>query len=712
MNEVFLKILNMSITASWLILAVLLARLLLVKAPKWTRCLLWGLVAVRLILPVSLQTAFSLIPSSETIPADIAVQPDPAIRSGITIVNQTVNPILRSSFTPAPSDSVNPLQVWIALAAAVWIAGVAAMLLYAFFSFLILKRRVRACVPIGGRARACDEVRSPFILGVFKPVIYVPSSLCEEALEHVLEHENAHLSRRDHWWKPLGYLLLSVYWFNPLCWLAYILLCRDIEMACDEKVVRAMDREKAAAYSQALLDCSRPRRSIAACPLAFGEVGVKQRIKGILNYKKPAFWIVVAAAVVAVGLAVFLMTDPFAKKDPAPETAPVTAEPETLAALREKFPEYFGLDTMKGLEVYVWQMAPEVTRCGLLSGTNREKTYEELIALKHATLEEMQAILSTYDVPDEMISVVGYQHLLSSYVPPDVGYLKEFREKLLEGRTLTVSLAGKAHLVRLGWTDGEAIARNALNADLPANDARLPVYRFDTASDARLAVASFAGASGFEEAIAAYGDDFYAENSLIAAYLCAPSGSFRYAVRDLTVRNGAFCMAVYQSNDPESYTDDMAAWLVLAEVSDRDLEGCTSFDARLVSRPAGTVEELFEIIMSSPSYSSVTGDYLNAHEKEHQALLASPESTLRYIFSQFLDEPEQNGLKGQLMIIILSEIEPDPSSEGYITTGTQEYFEQAWRQKALTLRKDHGDEWLRENHPAKYLLVTMLDERN
>ena len=310
MSTVFLKILNMSITASWLILAVVLVRLLLKKAPKWIPCLLWGLVAIRLICPISFGSVFSLIPSSETIPTNITVQREPAINSGITIVNDVINPVIAESFTPAPTDSVNPLQIIIPVAAIVWVSGIVIMLAYALISYIKLKKTVSVCVPVGERILSCDEVKAPFILGVFKPIIYVPSSMSGETLDLVIRHETAHLQRRDHWWKPFGYLLLAFYWFNPLCWIAYVLLCRDIEMACDEKVIRDMNKDEMAAYSQALLDCSFPRRRIAACPLAFGEVGVKERVKGVLNYKKPAFWIVVAAIAACIVIGVCFLTNP------------------------------------------------------------------------------------------------------------------------------------------------------------------------------------------------------------------------------------------------------------------------------------------------------------------------------------------------------------------------------------------------------------------
>ena len=309
MDALFIKILNMSITASWLIIAVMFARLLIRRAPKWISCLLWGFVMIRLICPFSFESSLSVIPSREVIPHDIAVSESPAISTGVPAINSTLNPIMES-LAPDAGNSVNPLQVWTAVGTWIWIAGIIAMLAYALVSYFKLKKQVAASVPLRDGVMACDEVKSPFILGVLRPVIYIPSGLAGDSLEYVLSHEEAHLRRKDHWWKPLGYLLLAVYWFNPLCWAAYILLSRDIEMACDEKVIRDMSREQTAGYSQALLNASCPVRGVRACPVAFGEVSVKQRIKGVLNYKKPAFWVIIVALILCVALGVTLLTDP------------------------------------------------------------------------------------------------------------------------------------------------------------------------------------------------------------------------------------------------------------------------------------------------------------------------------------------------------------------------------------------------------------------
>ena len=311
MSGIFLKLLNLSISASWLVLVVLALRLVLKRAPKWVNVLLWGMVALRLMLPFSIESALSLIPSAETVsPEVVQFDPAPTITSGVTIIDNAVNPALSESFAAAPLASVNPLYVWTYLAGWVWLIGLAAMLLYALVSYLRLRRRVSASIPLRENVYVCDDIASPFILGIVRPRIYLPSALDEAQRGSVLSHERAHLARRDHWWKPLGFALLAVYWFNPLLWLAYTLLCRDIELACDERVLRGMDAGQIKDYSSALLACSVPRRMLAACPLAFGEVGVGARVKNALRYKKPAFWVVAASVAVCVVVAVCFLTNP------------------------------------------------------------------------------------------------------------------------------------------------------------------------------------------------------------------------------------------------------------------------------------------------------------------------------------------------------------------------------------------------------------------
>ena len=351
MTDIFLGFLNRSLAAGILILAVVLVRLVFKKAPRWLLCALWALAAVRLVCPVSIESVLSLIPSAEPVQPEIIVSAQPAITSGIPAVDAIVNPPLAAAFTPSPAQSANPLQIWTFVAACVWLAGIAALLLYAAVSALRLRLRVRTAVRLEQSVYQSEFVPSPFILGVLRPRIYLPFGLEPDAQEMVLAHERAHLRRGDQLWKPLGYLILTAYWFNPLCWLAYILFCRDIEAACDEKVVRELGEGCKAAYSRALLACSAPKKLITACPLAFGETGVKSRIKSVLNYKKPAFWLMLAAVIVSAAVAVCFLTDPKredpAQNPPAAEEAAAQAPAQSIDASSAPEP---AIDEQAGLD--------------------------------------------------------------------------------------------------------------------------------------------------------------------------------------------------------------------------------------------------------------------------------------------------------------------------------------------------------------------------
>lgn len=315
MAEIFQKALNMSIAAGWLILAVIALRLLLRRAPKRFRLLLWAVVGLRLALPWSIESALSLIPSAQTLPEGIMLERAPVLDTGISALNGAINPGFTAAFTPELGVSANPLQVLLPIAAAFWMLGAAAMLLWALVSWLRLRKRVREAVRLEENVYEC-EIASPFVLGLFRPRICLPFSLENGERELVLAHERAHITAGDHIIKPLGWLLLAAHWYNPLVWLAYALFCRDIELACDERVVRGLSLSDRADYSQALLDLSRPRGGVRACPLAFGESSVKGRVKSVLSYKKPAFWLVLLAVVVCVGAAVCFLTDPKEEAEP------------------------------------------------------------------------------------------------------------------------------------------------------------------------------------------------------------------------------------------------------------------------------------------------------------------------------------------------------------------------------------------------------------
>ena len=521
MSELFLKIVNMSISASWVVIAVLTLRFCLKKAPKWVNVLLWGIVAARMVFPFSIESVLSLIPSAETISPTVMMEQTPSVQTGVPALNHVINPVISSSFTPAPGASANPLQIWIPVLTGIWLFGIAALFLYSAVSYWRLHRKVCEAVILRGNIYQSEKVCSPFVLGIIKPKIYLPYHMDSREMDHVIAHEQTHIRRKDHWWKPLGFLLLTIHWFNPLMWLSYILLCRDIELACDEKVIRKMSNEQRADYTQALVACSVDRRLITACPLAFGEIGVKERVKSVMNYKKPAFWIVLASVIVCAVIAVCFLTNPIGFQfdvsantivsanhfdmrnadDPvAIEMTPaqigelnsrlagvknckrsdkyagltpgyqISAQMQDgsyirisgyslsdntmvdieqsgkryavsdrefqeylsricaggdvsaafdLQPLRVQYPEYFDLDASAGLDVHVWQMAPDSYYFGLLPHTAspRDSTAQELLALRGASSEQMRYILAAYALDPDDIHVIPWQNPISSYIP-------------------------------------------------------------------------------------------------------------------------------------------------------------------------------------------------------------------------------------------------------------------------------------------------------
>lgn len=322
MADIFLKVINMSISACWIVLAIVLLRIILKKAPKWINCLLWGIAGLRLVMPFSLESIFSLIPSAEFIPQELVHSHSSVDVKGTEILNYVGNnpvsvelgisdgSLVFNEITAPDCPSINPLLISTYIASIVWIVGIIALLVYTLVNFLRLKQKIGTAVLFCDNIYQGEAVVSPFVLGIIKPKIYLPFNMGEQEMEYVIAHEQAHLRRKDHLWKPLGFLILTLHWFNPMVWLGYILLCRDIELACDEKVVKELNNEQRADYSQALLSCSVNRRMVAACPVAFGEVGVKNRVKSVLNYKKPAFWVIAVAIVLCIVLAFGFLTNP------------------------------------------------------------------------------------------------------------------------------------------------------------------------------------------------------------------------------------------------------------------------------------------------------------------------------------------------------------------------------------------------------------------
>lgn len=403
MKGLFFQILDMSVSATWLALAVILLRLVLKKAPKYLHCILWAMVALRLICPSLPESQASLIPDSQPVSSVVFGQ------SQSTSVITPVQPPADLPQTTVPQASESNVIPWEEILGIVWVAGMAVMAAYGLGSYLLLRRKVAPSVEQGG-AWLCDNVASPFILGILRPRIYLPSNLADDCRESVLAHERAHLCRKDHWWKPLGFVLLAIHWFNPVMWLAYILLCRDIEAACDERVIKGMDLQARKQYSEALLSCAATRQYVAACPLAFGEQGVKGRIRSVLTYKKPTIWIILAALVASIVLVVCFLTNPLHDLKLKAPSGNRKVTTEYVWDLAELVPEYFTMEYQEGFVLFVWEEDQEIW-CGLTRKSDQPILQEQLNQLPAVSLEGMQYILRQHRCDHNAYNYVDLQIL-------------------------------------------------------------------------------------------------------------------------------------------------------------------------------------------------------------------------------------------------------------------------------------------------------------
>lgn len=458
MEKVFIGFLNMGLTATWVVLAVLAVRALCHKAPKSLTVCLWALVGLRLVCPFLAESILSLIPSAEIVSPDILLAERPSIHTGVTMLNYAVNPLISEhlapgysvSSVPTPGASANPMQIIAFVVAVVWIAGMAVMFAYSLCSYLWLRHKVKVSLCYRDNIYFCDSIATPFVFGTVKPRIYLPSGMSEAQTECVIAHETAHLKRKDHWWKTVAFFLLSVYWFHPLLWVSYLLFSRDIERACDERVVRKMEPGARKEYAEALVSCSLQKRMMLACPLAFGEVGVKNRVKSVLNYKKPALWIVAVTVVAGIAVVVCFLTNPVSDTKKPDRNADeggegfnelyddvlvIVDKDGSATIMGDKYatgevdvlllpPGYDGILDVNGYRygtdeegfyVFIWQLAAGSYSCCVKEKTEQGYTTGELWSMKSIGLDVARAVVKSSGYPKDAVTIVPFSMPYSSY---------------------------------------------------------------------------------------------------------------------------------------------------------------------------------------------------------------------------------------------------------------------------------------------------------
>lgn len=733
MGAVFLTLLHMSLAASALVVVVVVLRLLLKRAPKAIHCALWAMVALRLLLPFSVESSFSLIPQ-DVAERELLTEWQDDYVGDVTVIyddSALYNDAVAAGREPfadgeggyyvvtapdrldAPDTvetAVLPILGW------VWLMGCAAMLLYAAVSFFRIRRRVRLSVPLRDNIWRCEAVDSPFILGFFRPNIYLPYDMDEGQAQYVIAHEEAHLRRRDHWWKPLGFLLLAVYWFNPLLWVAYILLCRDIELACDERVIRDMDASAKKAYSEALLSCSLPRHMVAACPLAFGEVGVKKRIASVLHYKKPAFWVLVVAILACVVVAVCFLTNP---KDTIGGKVYTYEKSGVLGNFTIAFFEDGTFHYTEGMASSYHSSGKWTEKGNILTLTDDDEIGYKLVNrfrkdgdtlyfiaegssnFLYVTVQDGERFTYTFDI--EQPTLDGVDGMQSMLVP---SYSIVDGVELAEGIFSRVDTSYPeemlAYLCQADLWD-DAIKEHA-EILMPGNF-DITVMFSQTPSDSDALDVAMARRAYLLMRL--YPDEVF---SVMWSYPDGNGGRINRALH----ADEASAIASLSSHTETFAVPDSAKRVehqlgFLSSLEEKLFLKFSALDNEFsfLYEDDNTAAQLFDTILSSPADGSKPADYLKAHSNEHNALLSDENTTLRYIFTEFLkgNQPEP---KGQLMRIVLDELAPEAQLRLYAETG-QEYFDE-WIKGADRVATDHGLEWMQHNQPNMYLALQIRSE--
>ncbi len=665
LTEIFLSVCNFAVTAGWVTLAVMAVRFLLGlpylrRIPRRYTVVLWAVVGLRLMIPVSIQSTWSLMPPSVPLTKTLLYDPTPTVQTGVGALNTVINEAVMPALTPNPGDSVNPLQVWSIIGAWVWMSGVVLMLLYMIVSVIRLCRQMRYATKLDGEkcVYESEHVTSPFVLGIFRPKIYLPYGMDEETRSHVIAHERAHLSRGDHFIKPFAFVLLSVYWFQPLLWVGYILLCRDIESACDERAARDMTVEQRKDYARSLVRCATKSRMIAACPLAFGETGVKQRVTAILDYRRPTLWVLIAAVVLCIVFAVCFGTNPTSLHGMTPmmeyDPAAMVYENGMFSYVQtvEMAPS-FCVDE-DGVLWMRYPMETEWTSVGKLKAYDLTKAYmQTLFELSnpdsfgmHETAETLYRQCKTawraeyvhpvngnaddYTVMQrkngDVLVLYSFQYIkedgsLSDEIPRWIYRVAETKNAVelptYDSYRVAYAYAGSPapdynEIHRMPYADHTIEAFTQLSEYVDPERLRhasvIPVLRFASADDLRQFRGAYRDAFVFDDslgdripafdyAVRTFGDSeaLFRDNVLFVACINAPSGSHVFSVSQITAENGILAVDI-DRYAPELCTDDEISHFVLIAVPRTVAEKTEAVVVLLENAPTPTMipDEAFD----------------------------------------------------------------------------------------------------------------------
>lgn len=726
MEELFLSVLNMSLTASYVIVFVMLVRLPLKKVPKVISYALWGVVAIRLLCPFSFESMFSLLPTSPTlIPQNIAYQQSPKINSSIIAVDTYVNRALPS---PTVSANVNPLEVYTRISSYIWILGIAAMLIYNVTSVLILKRRLKGAQHVEQNIYMADNLKTPFVLGIIKPRIYIPAGLTAEEKSHIIRHEQAHIRRSDHMVKPLAFFILSIHWFNPLVWIAFLLMSTDMELSCDERVIKEMGSEIKKAYSASLLSLAMDRRIMNGSPLAFGEGNVKGRIKNVLNYRKPALWVIAVAVIAVIAVAIGLLSNP--RKGVSPiDNSILPGEPQLDKSVPSDKPPTFSPAEVSVSYSLMKLGNGEVLRAiSPLSGDNAQLA-ENIIfncmikstvwpGVDTKTLKECYLLRATYSGGT---STDYYAYLLDGkavmqrgpnglYSRIDDG-LYEKLVKLIESSTATTGgVDGPKNIT--ASTDRTDLNACVANAILTANTNK---YRkSDFAAEAHTVLKTVERSSATTVyAMALYMEFGYAGSGFFetggghmpVAITFGKNSAGEYELKEYWIpQDGSdYAPSIKEKFPSDIYKDalDTQKYIVA------HIQACYAQAIEYGNAPVtGHIGKLVDTICSSPAGASNPRAYIEAHPIEYREMIYYGAYTLRHCFTLF-EQGGQTGLEGHIMASACRDILGKEDIDLSANTG-QDWYD-AFKKSAENLRHKNGDEYMKKNMPGSWLLLHLRE---
>lgn len=697
MNSFFLNLVNISITAGWIVIAVMILRLFLKKAPKWINCILWGIVGLRLIFPVSIESIFSLIPSKETINTSF-YEAKPYIETGFSAVDTQLHDYIGDRYFEGVTVPTGLFANITSVLSVIWIVGLAVMLAYALITFLNLHRKMSTSTPLRDNIRQSEFVDSPFILGIIKPKIYLPYSLTEDSINCIIAHEQSHLKRLDHLWKPLAFFILSVYWFNPLMWAAYILLCRDIELACDEKVINNMTKEERQNYSVTLLNNSVSRKSVAACPLAFGEVGVKERIKSVMSYKKPTFWIIIAAVIVCIVTAVCFLTNPPAKPFNFKEIVVNKASAVDMAENSEAY--IFTDHDIENLQFYLRKVrdvkevhAREITdeAYNLKIIFNKGGTFTI-----HGYIDESDYVLMVYN--DKYYRIKNKD--LDSYL--NKVCINKNRAKSSEDAVNLDELVSEAvtEHFKSNYTLGLI---NVESHIILANEQKTSARESNRVYEETAYAVVMRATYNIEN------------NKLSNDYSSLIPTALTFSVDE----NGIYTLKEYwEPRDGGDYAKDIEKKFPSGVQNDAIFCGdrygkkltkecALKAEAALAQILGGStlpqiIDGLFQLIAASPENTDNVTIHIRAHQNEYNELMSYGDETLRFIYTEFL-KGGQTDFRGKIMQEVMIDL-LDEEAIRYNAKNGQEYFDAFLKHAKKIYSQQNKEDMEKFNHKANLLL--------